>query len=107
MSYKEIRNRHRPYRESEGFILPFEGERQHNDTRGKEPCFVHATEEPRVRGLPLCCSPREVTRKLRRKLCAKAKQSATYCHVLDDEYVGATPLVAPVNIGWRDVHALA
>ena len=48
------RNRDRLYRESEGFIVPFEGERQHNDTRGKEPCFVHATEEWRIRGLPCC-----------------------------------------------------
>ena len=86
------RKRRRPYREyekrlsrhrSEGFIrvpgqkfhvVPFEFEGQHNPGRGKEPCFVRATEEPRVRGLPPCCSPREVTRKLQRKLCAKAKQ---------------------------------
>ncbi|RPI72858.1 MAG: hypothetical protein EHM38_01305 [Geobacteraceae bacterium] len=48
------RKRNRPYRESEGFIVPFESEGQHNPGRGKEPCFVHATEEWRRRGLPCC-----------------------------------------------------
>ena len=28
--------------ESEGFIVPIENDRQHNDIRGKGPCFVHA-----------------------------------------------------------------
>jgi len=41
-----------PYRESEGFIVPFEIPGQHNPYRGKGPCFVHATEEWRMRGLP-------------------------------------------------------
>jgi len=36
------------YRESEGFIVPFEGEGQQNPARGKGPYFVHATEERRV-----------------------------------------------------------
>jgi|GEM_PF-6500297 len=48
------RNRDRLYRESEGFIVPFEGKGQHNPARGKEPCFVHATEEWRERGLQRC-----------------------------------------------------
>ena len=39
-------------RESEGFIVPFEFEGQHNPGRGKEPCFVHVTEEQRIEGLP-------------------------------------------------------
>lgn len=39
-------------RESEGFIVPFEFEGQHNPGRGKEPCFVRATEERRIEGLP-------------------------------------------------------
>lgn len=39
-------------RESEGFIVPFEAEGQHNPGRGKEPCFARATEERRIRGLP-------------------------------------------------------
>ena len=47
------RRKHRgPRRESEGFIVPIETEGQHNPGRGKEPCFVHATEEQRIRGLP-------------------------------------------------------
>ena len=37
------RNRVGPYRESEGFKVPFEGMGQHNPARGKGPCFVHAT----------------------------------------------------------------
>ena len=41
-------------RESEGFIVPFETEGQHNPGRGKEPCFVHATKERRIKGLPCC-----------------------------------------------------
>ena len=39
-------------RESEGFIVPTEIAGQHNPGRGKEPCFVHATEARRTRGLP-------------------------------------------------------
>ena len=32
-------------RDSEGFIVPIEDERQQNDIRGKGPYFVHATNE--------------------------------------------------------------
>ena len=39
------RKRSGPRRESEGFIVPFEIEGQHNPGRGKGLCFVHATEE--------------------------------------------------------------
>ena len=74
--------------------VPFEFEGQHNPGRGKEPCFVRATKEPRVRGLPSCCPPREVTRKLQRKLCAKAKQETANCYVLEVEYAGAISPVA-------------
>jgi len=42
------RNHAGPYRESEGLIVPFEGTGQHNPARGKDPCFVHATEGRRV-----------------------------------------------------------
>jgi hypothetical protein len=38
--------------ESEGFIVPLAVQGQHNPGRGKEPCFVHATKERRIRGLP-------------------------------------------------------
>ena len=41
-------------RESEGFIVPLEFEGHHNPGRGKEPCFVRATEEQRIEGLPCC-----------------------------------------------------
>ena len=41
-------------RESEGFIVPFETEGQHNPGRGKEPCFVRATEGRRIEGLRCC-----------------------------------------------------
>jgi len=43
-----------PGGKSEGFILPFEAKGQHNPRRGKGPCFVHATEGRRARGLPQC-----------------------------------------------------
>ena len=43
-----------PVRKSEGFIVPSEAEGQHNRGRGKEPCFVRATEGRRIRGLPKC-----------------------------------------------------
>jgi hypothetical protein len=46
------RKRNGQRRESEGFMVPFESEGQQNPGRGKEPCFVHATEERRIRGLP-------------------------------------------------------
>ena len=52
--YKGGRNHQGPYRESEGFIVPLEMLGQHNPHRGKEPCFVHATEEWKVRGLQRC-----------------------------------------------------
>jgi len=42
------RNRVGLLRESEGFIVPFDGIGQHNLALGKEPYFVHATEEQRV-----------------------------------------------------------
>ena len=48
------RKRGSPERESEGFKVPFESAGQHNPGRGKEPCFVRATEERRIRGLPCC-----------------------------------------------------
>ena len=41
-------------RESEGFIVPIADQGQQNLGRGKEPCFVHATKERRIRGLPCC-----------------------------------------------------
>lgn len=53
-AYKESRNRQGPYRESEGFIVPLEMAGQQNPHRGKEPYFVHATEEWKVRGLQRC-----------------------------------------------------
>src|SRR5450759_5021096 len=48
------RKRSGPRRESEGFIVLTEFEGQHNPGRGKGPCFVCATEERRIRGLPCC-----------------------------------------------------
>jgi len=48
------RNRSGLYWESEGFIVPFEGMGQHNPALGKEPCFVHVTEERRRWGLHTC-----------------------------------------------------
>jgi len=39
------RNHSGLYRESEGFMVPVEDKGQQNPVRGKEPCFVHATEE--------------------------------------------------------------
>ena len=51
-AYKGYRNRQGPSWESEGFIVPVEGLGQHNPARGKGPCFVRATEERRIRGLP-------------------------------------------------------
>lgn len=47
---KRKRNGYR--RESEGFIVPIEVVGQHNPDRGKEPCFVRATKERRIEGLP-------------------------------------------------------
>jgi len=42
------RNRNGRHRESEGLEVLFEGMGQHNPTRGKGPCFVHATKGRRV-----------------------------------------------------------
>ena len=48
------RKRSGPGRESEGFIVPFALQGQHHSGRGKGPCFVRATEERRIEGLPCC-----------------------------------------------------
>jgi len=48
------RSRSGRLRESEGFIVPFEGLGQHNPARGKGPCFVRVTEAWRMRGLQQC-----------------------------------------------------
>jgi hypothetical protein len=48
------RKRSGPKRESEGFEVPCESKGQHNPGRGKGPCFVRATEERRIEGLPSC-----------------------------------------------------
>jgi len=48
------RNRRGLVRESEGFIVPFEGAGQQNPARGKGPYFVCATEGRRMGGLPKC-----------------------------------------------------
>jgi hypothetical protein len=50
-AYKGNRSRGGPRWESEGSIVPFEGQGQHNPARGKGPCFVRATNEWRMRGL--------------------------------------------------------
>ena len=49
-----IRKRKRDFvqRETEGFVVPFEAKGE--PSRGKGPCFVRATEERRIRGLPCC-----------------------------------------------------
>ncbi len=56
--YQPVRIRRRNhtglYRESEGFIVPFEDKGEHNPVRGKGPCFVNATKEWRRRGLQKC-----------------------------------------------------
>ena len=70
------RKHNRPSRESEGFIVPFETEGQHNPGRGKEPCFVHATEEWRIKGIAMLLTTPDVIRTLQRKLYAKAKQES-------------------------------
>jgi len=54
LSISEERNDDGLYWKSEGLIVPFEGERQHNDTRGKEPYFIHATEEEMAEMIALC-----------------------------------------------------
>ena len=53
-AYKGNRNRTGPQRESEGFVVPFEGAGEQNPARGKGPCFVEATEAWRMRRLRTC-----------------------------------------------------
>jgi hypothetical protein len=43
IQYKGYRNLNRLFRESEGAIVPFEIEGQHNPSQGKDPYFEHAT----------------------------------------------------------------
>ena len=46
---RRCRNRFGLLWKSEGRIVPFENKGQHNPVRGKGPCFIHATDERRVR----------------------------------------------------------
>lgn len=57
--YKDIRNFSGLYWDSEGLIVPFEIAGQHNPGRGKEPCFVQATNELRIRRLPNAINSRQ------------------------------------------------
>lgn len=59
-------------------MVPFEDKRQQNSVRGKEPCFVHATEEWRKREIAEMLTTPEKIRTLQRKLYRKAKQEPTY-----------------------------
>ena len=68
------RNHRWSYRKSEGDIVPFEGERQHNSTRGKVPYFVHATKELKIKEIAMRLVTPDNIRKLQRKLYLKAKQ---------------------------------
>ena len=68
--------------ESEGFIVPIENDRQHNDIRGKGPCFVHAIRI--ANGTDDCImletskDSKESVRQLQRKLYRKAKHESTF-----------------------------
>jgi len=57
-SHKQIcirrRNHTCLHRKSDGFIVLFEEQGEHNPFRGKEPCFVNAFDERRVRRLQWC-----------------------------------------------------
>ena len=81
-SISEERNESGPYWKSEGLIVPFEDERQHNDIRGKGPYFVHAYR--RAKGGDDCIMldtstlTRETVRALQRKLYLKAKHQSTF-----------------------------
>ncbi|TLD39903.1 MAG: Retron-type RNA-directed DNA polymerase [Candidatus Jettenia ecosi] len=59
-------------------MVPFEDKGQYNPVRGKEPCFVHATEEWRKREIAEMLTTPEKIRTLQRKLYRKAKQEPTY-----------------------------
>ena len=71
-SISEERNESGPYWKSEGFIVPLEDERQHNDIRGKGPYFVHACQK--AKGGDDCVKletsnhSKETVRALQRKL---------------------------------------
>ena len=66
------------HRESEGGIVPFEGERQQNYALGKSPCFVHATKEWRMRGIAEMRTTPENIRTLQRELYCKAKYDGVF-----------------------------
>lgn len=53
-SISEERNDGWLYWKSEGLIVLIEGERQHNDTRGKWPYFIHATKEEQAEMIAKC-----------------------------------------------------
>ncbi len=51
-AYKGNRSRRGLSWESEGFIVPLEGEGQQNPTQGKGPYFVRVSKGWKIRGLP-------------------------------------------------------
>ena len=78
----EERNKYWLHWKSEGFIVPFEDERQQNDNRGKELYFVHAgrREEDGDDCVMLETSKfhKGTVRKLQRQLYLKAKHQSAY-----------------------------
>ena len=95
------RKRSGPRRESEGFIVPFESEGQHNPGREKGPCFVHATEGRRIRGAMRLTTP-DTIRTLQSKLYAKAKQEPAYRFYALYDKLGREDLLSHA---WRLVRA--
>ena len=77
-AYKGSRNRQGPLGESEGFIVPIEGQGQQNPARGKGPYFVHVSDEWRIRGLPWRYQPRQRSGRYRGKLSREAKSKSGF-----------------------------
>ena len=72
-AYKGNRNRQGLSWESEGCIVPIEGEGQHNLARGKGPYFVHVLRRVEDLGIAFGLSTPFMIRTLQRKLSRKAK----------------------------------
>ena len=100
------RKRSRPYRESEGFIVPLESEGQHHPGRGKGSCLVRATEERRIRGLPCCSPPRTRSGRYRGSCMPRPSKKPSIVMRSMVECTGATSSAALVNAGRANAHAL-
>ena len=97
--YKGDRSHGGLWWESEGSIVPFEDQGQHNPVRGKGPCFVHATEEWRIRGLQRCQQARKASGHSRGSCTARPSRNQPAASMpCTTRSIGRTSSVTPTTL---------